>query len=386
MSATFRHTLRLERLEDRTNPASSPPSAFVSPPLDTPIPADAILTTAGPGELPYVSIRRADGTALWYLATMDYAPTDTPGPGSSPPYFGGGVRAALGDVTGDGVPDVVVAAGPSGGPRVQVFDGTTYAEVRSFYAYDPDFSGGVNVATGDVTGDGVADIVTGAGFGGGPHVKVFDGQTGAEVRSFYAYDPAFRGGVSVATAAFTQTAYRNGVADPTTVTAPALIMTGAGYGGGPHVKAFNSTTGTEVQSFYAFAPDFAGGVSVAVLDTRSTSGNSALSTTSAGPFILAVGQVFGGRSVTEYIYDNGRGFRTGEPVGTFEPSLGSDGIKLSVRRHPDPTATRVDSLVVAAGQQALVYDSSFLGVAVVDNRFDVIGIYPPAPSPPSPLI
>src|SRR5262249_15235741 len=51
---------------------------------------------------------------------------------------------------------------------------------------------------GDVTGDGVADIITGADAGGGPHVQVFDGVTGAAVRSFFPFDPAFTGGVRVA--------------------------------------------------------------------------------------------------------------------------------------------------------------------------------------------
>lgn len=53
------------------------------------------------------------------------------------------------------------------------------------------------VAVGDVTGDGRADIVTAAGPGGGPHVRTYDGTTGAAIGSFIAFDPAFLGGVFV---------------------------------------------------------------------------------------------------------------------------------------------------------------------------------------------
>jgi hypothetical protein len=69
--------------------------------------------------------------------------------------------------------------------------------LASFYADNPYFPGGVNVGAGDVTGDGQADIITGAGQGGAPRVRVFDGVTAAEVATFLAYDPAFSGGVFV---------------------------------------------------------------------------------------------------------------------------------------------------------------------------------------------
>ena len=69
------------------------------------------------------------------------------------------------------------------------------SQLASFFAYDPAFGGGVSVAAGDVNGDGRADIVTGAGPGGGPHVRVFAASDLAELASFFAFDPAFSGGV-----------------------------------------------------------------------------------------------------------------------------------------------------------------------------------------------
>src|SRR5262249_46039699 len=110
------------------------------------------------------------------------------------PNFHGGVSVAVGDVTGDGVPDLVTAPGMSGGPHVKVFDGNTGQEGAGFMAYDPNFRGGVTVAVGDVNGDGKADIITGAGPGGGPHVRVFSGAGGPELFGTMAYDPAYTGG------------------------------------------------------------------------------------------------------------------------------------------------------------------------------------------------
>ena len=212
------------------------------------------------------------------------------------PTFTGGVRVAAGDVTGDGLVDIITGPGAGGGPHVRVFSlagGLT--EVASFYAYDPTFTGGVFVATGDVTGDGRADIVTGAGASGGPHVRAFDLADGgpSEVASFYAYDPTFTGGVTVAVGDVTG----DGVAE---------IVTGAGPGGGPHVRVLDLAEGlTEVASFYAYDPTFTGGVFVAVGDVTGDGVADLITGAGAGggPHVRVFDGVTGAEVATFFAYD-----------------------------------------------------------------------------------
>src|SRR5205823_851838 len=137
-----------------------------------------------------------------------------------------------------------------GGPNVRIFDGATGQQLQSFFPFDPNFRGGVNVAAAKVTTLGHAEIIAGAGPGGGPNVKVLDSATLQEVQSFFPFDPNFRGGVSVAAADVTG----DGKDD---------IVVGAGPGGGANVKVFDGSTFEESQSFFAFDPKFRGGVNVA---------------------------------------------------------------------------------------------------------------------------
>ncbi len=184
--------------------------------------AKNIVTGAGRGGGPHVRVLRynpnAPGGVEPVFDFLAYAAA-----------FAGGVRVAVGDVDGDGQADVITGPGPGGGPHVRAltWTGSGLASLAEFYAYDPAFTGGVFVAAGDVTGDGAAEIITGPGRGGGPHVRAltWTGSGLASLAEFYAYDPAFTGGVFVA-------------AGDVTGDGAAEIITGAGPGGGPHVLGY----------------------------------------------------------------------------------------------------------------------------------------------------
>ena len=184
------------------------------------------------------------------------------------PSFSGGVTIALADFNNDGVLDLVTGAGPGGGPQVNIFDGSNFSLIKSFFAFDSSFRGGVNVGAGDINQDGSMDIVVAAGAGGGPEVRVFNGATLAVISQWYAYESSFSGGVTVAVGDLGD----DGVFE---------VVTGAGSGGSPLVKVFNANTGAFITQLLAYADSFKGGISVGINDGD---GNGTLDIiTGAGP-------------------------------------------------------------------------------------------------------
>ena len=187
--------------------------------LNTIIPETPIYATgAGEGGGPAVNVYNSlDNSVIASLFAFESS-------------FTGGVQTAVADVNYDGISDVIVGAGPGGGPRVQVFNGATNftTTLFDFFAFSTAFSGGVSVAGGDFNADGFADIVVGAGPGGGPQVNIFDGQTGNVLTQFFAYGENFRGGVTVAVGVIDGSGFNS-------------VITGAGAGGGSHVKTWQNS-------------------------------------------------------------------------------------------------------------------------------------------------
>jgi hypothetical protein len=199
------------------------------------VPAD-VLVLAVPGAVAPTAVSPATPPGAIVLA--EFAPYGN--------TFQGGIRVATGDLTDDGVDDIVTAPGWSIAGQVRVY---TEAGVllSSFYPYGPSFVGGVQVAVGDVTGDGLNDIVT-VPSTGPALVKVFQPvlvngvptyNAAQPYREFLAFPASYVGGAVVAAADMGSTPVANGPFDTLLQDGKAEIIVGSGAGMQATVKVFD---------------------------------------------------------------------------------------------------------------------------------------------------
>lgn len=164
-----------------------------------------------------------------------------------------GVRVASCDLNGDGVDEIVTVPGKGARPRVKVFDRAGKAKLtKGFYVLNSRFTGGVNLACGDLEGDGIAEIIVAAGKGGGPQVAIYR-VSGKKNGQFNAAAKTFRGGILVAVV----DTNGDGIKD---------ILTSPESGKGI-VNVFTNKGKKRIQGFSPFSRGFTGGVSAVGGDT-----------------------------------------------------------------------------------------------------------------------
>ena len=253
------YTFQISYIGGTGNDVTLTVTSIVSPPVViVPGVKQTFATAADAGGGPLVTVNYSDGHTSSFFA---YSST-----------FTGGVRIAMGDINGDGFSDLVTATGIGGGPHIKVWDLRTGTpmQVASFFAFESNFTGGLYIACGNLNGDVnpttgkvYDDIIVGAGPGGGPRITAFAGAQAFAINqstvlvNFFAYAPEFTGGVTVASADRTG----DGLDE---------IVTGAGFGGGPNVTVFQlqqtapgQFNQVVIQNFFAFDTLFTGGIYVA---------------------------------------------------------------------------------------------------------------------------
>lgn len=233
-----------------------------------------------------------------------------------------GVRVAVADLNGDGLPEVVTVNGGRGHCRVKVFDGRDMMPLLTFDGFDQKITEfGYFVAAADLTPDGRALVAVAPDVGGPAAVEVYDLAQGTLVTTLLPFPKKFGGGVRLAWGDVNG----DGSPDLITATGPGDIASA--------VRVFDGSNFTRVLTeFLGVNEKYQGGLFVAAADL-----------TKSNRAEIVVGLDAGSRPLVR-VFDGGRG----RLIGEFEPfpSTFRGGVRVAIG---DPNDTSRLKLICAAG-------------------------------------
>lgn len=164
-----------------------------------------------------------------------------------------GIRLAVADVNSDLVPEIITVPMAGAAPRVRIFNSAGKIK-NQFYAYSTTFTGGTNLAVGDVNADGKNEIITVPASGTSTaKVRIFR-NTGSIVKQFTAYGGSVKGGFHV-------------VAGDVNTDGTVDVIISPGPGNAPQIAMFKGN-GSLIGRVNAYSSSFRGGVLVSVGDVN----------------------------------------------------------------------------------------------------------------------
>jgi hypothetical protein len=202
---------------------------------------------SGPGMEPLVSVHRADGTKIFRFSAFVKKMRQ-------------GVNVAVGDLDGDGIPEIIAAPRFGGSPTVRVFTNFGKPKTKSatvtpvkqeFNAFDIANTSGLSITACDTDADGKAEIIAAEGPNGTGEVRVYKAD-GTLLQSFRPFDTTRAPhGINVACGDLFGTGRANIVVAEATQ--------------GSRVEILNAMDPTQVKTpIDAFEESFVGGVNIAV--------------------------------------------------------------------------------------------------------------------------
>jgi len=164
-----------------------------------------------------------------------------------------GVNVASGDVNGDGLNEIVVASGRNEKPTIKIFNNQLEL-INQFQAYADNFTKGFKVSVAKLYPNLAAVILTAPNEGGGPHIRIFNGH-GVLITEFFAFDSKVYSGVNV-------------TAGDVNKDGQMEIIAGSGYQSEPMVKIYDNY-GNFIRQFLAYDKKIKSGVNVLAFDMNS---------------------------------------------------------------------------------------------------------------------
>lgn len=143
-----------------------------------------IIVGSSKRQITTVRVYKRNGTLLWESHPFNDNPKS-------------GLDVTAADIHGDGIDEIIVATGSGTTGRIAVIANDGSAVLKRFKPFGPSFKGGINIAAGDVTGDGKAEIITAAQSKKHGKIKTFSGRGKKTDIVFYPFGKTFTGGSDV---------------------------------------------------------------------------------------------------------------------------------------------------------------------------------------------